>query len=452
MKIQSRKGMAVAGIVLSAICLMLIIINGAMGAYQGQRGEACFQKNHKDHIGTHENIEESVENNVFTLRDGDGNILMTGGIESARMIQDSYSIDATSYIVEIQFTDSASDTFYQITSEHIGESIGIYINDEMISNPAVQCAISEGSVLIYMDSLEDAEQLAALLRSTVSAQEPASAQEQEEVIDNTQANTERFYQAAEEEYGLSREQAQSWFNTVMEDDIFDGGVREISDLVFDDIDGNGKGDMVIMVQETNMKNMYGTGALYFYMNQEEPYCFADEDFPYFGYMDICYADWNGDGNVEIAFALPGTGNGGTGDWHMAVLSCTGSAMEHLEIPSDLAYDNAETGIKVNVMMEPEPDTYTAYCPYFDESITFQASNAREGDAQKEYLAQAPMEVGGNCRGFFDLQAVVWEGRNALQVHEYLYGEGGIVHSVGSACFVLVWDERGNGSVADWWVN
>ena len=48
-------------------------------------------------------------------------------------------------------------------------------------------------------------------------------------------------------------------------------------------------------------------------------------------------------------------------------------MERLEIPSDLdvAYD---VGIEVNVIMESEPDTYTAYCPYFDESITFQASN------------------------------------------------------------------------------
>lgn len=35
--------------------------------------------------------------------------------------------------------------------------------------------------------------------------------------------------------------------------------------------------------------------------------------------------------------------------------------------------------------------------------------------------------------------------------EYLYGEGGIVHCVGWAYFILVWDEQGNGSVEDWWV-
>lgn len=92
-------------------------------------------------------------------------------------------------------------------------------------------------------------------------------QKQEKVVDNTQANTERFYQAAEEEFGLSPDEAQSWFDIVTEDDIFNGGSREISNLIFDDIDRNGKTDMIIMVQETEMKYLYGTGALYFYMKE-----------------------------------------------------------------------------------------------------------------------------------------------------------------------------------------
>lgn len=270
-------------------------------------------------------------------------------------------------------------------------------------------------------------------------------QEQEKVVDNTQVNTERFYQVAEERFGLSFEEAQSWFDIVTEDDVFEGGAREISNLIFDDIDCNGKTDMVIMVAYSDG---YGKGALYFYMNEEEPYCFTDEDFNFSFPMAICYADLNGDGNVEIAFALQGTGLGATGDWHKAILSYTRSTMERLEIPSDLDYDD---GIAVDVIMEPNSDTYTAYCPYFDESITFQASNAFEGDMQKEYLAQAPEKVGRNCRGYFDLQIVTWEGRNALQVMEYLEGEGGTNHLVGWAYFILVWDEQGNGSVAKWWV-
>ena len=41
---KSSKGMSIAGIVLGVICLVLTIINSAIGAYQGYHGEAWFQK------------------------------------------------------------------------------------------------------------------------------------------------------------------------------------------------------------------------------------------------------------------------------------------------------------------------------------------------------------------------------------------------------------------------
>ena len=277
----------------------------------------------------------------------------------------------------------------------------------------------------------------------------APVMKQEEVVYYTLSNTEKFYQTAEEECGLSREEADRWFDIVTEDDIFDGDAGEITGLLFDDIDGNGQTDMIIMVQETEMKYLYGTGAMYFYMNDDEPYCFADEDVPYFGW-NICYADLNEDGNVEVAVALWGTGNGGSGDWHKVMFSYTGSTMERFEFPYDRGEDY-EIGLMVDVIMEPEPNTYTAYCPYLDESITYWALNGWTGDTQKAYLAEAPIGVGGNLRGYYDLQVVTWKGRDALQVSEYLYGEGGNVHGVGVAHFILVWDKQGNGSVADWWI-
>ena len=272
------------------------------------------------------------------------------------------------------------------------------------------------------------------------------------VVEKEQRQIEKFYRTAEEDCGLSHEEAQRWFDIVKEDDILDGGAGEIRDLLFDDIDGNGMTDMIIMVQETEMKYMYGTGAIYFYMNEEEPYCFTDEEVPFF-YWNICYADLNRDGNVEIAIALMGTGNGGTGDWHKVLFSYTGSTMERMEFPSDFDYDDDEyeVGLHVDVIMEPEPDTYTAYCPYLDESIPFQARNTYEGESQLAYLEEAPKDVGGNLRGYYDLQIVTWKGRDALQVGEYLCGEGGNAHRVGYAYFILIWDEQGNGSVADWWV-
>lgn len=305
--------------------------------------------------------------------------------------------------------------------------------------------ITDDAAYIMHDNGELEETDRARLESEICMPDEVAA------IGNEQKQIEKFYRIAEEDYGLSHEETQRWFDIIMEDDILDGGIRAIRDLIFDDIDGNGMTDMVIMVNEPEMEYMYGTGALYFYMNEDEPYCFEDEEFPFYFPLNICYGDLNEDGNVEIAFALQGTGNGGAGDWYKAILSYTGDTMERLEIPSDQEPDYYDEGLEVGVTMEPEPDTYTAYCSYLDESITFHASNGWDGDTQKAYLAEAPKRVGGNLRGFYNLQVVEWEGRDALQVMEYLCGEGGNAHCVGWAYFILVWDEQGNGSVADWWV-
>lgn len=288
----------------------------------------------------------------------------------------------------------------------------------------------------------------AAMIQAMSTPEPTPTQEPEERADHTQANTEKFYEIAEGDYGLSQKQAREWFDKAVEDDIFDGGVRELSGLLFDDIDGNGETDMVIKVCEFLGWVSYGNGAVYFFMNQDEVYCFQDETFPYFELLNLdinmCWADLDGDGHVEIAFELEGAGNGGSGEWYQAILRYTGSDMERLEIPSE--YEN-DTKIYVDVIMEPEKDTYSAYCPYLDETITFQASNAWDDPD----FSQMPRSVGCQCRGFYDPQIVTYEGRKAIQYSEYLYGEGGIAHGVGRANFILVWDKDGNGSVADWWV-
>jgi amino acid transporter len=161
---RSLKGMSVAGIVLAVICLVLTIVNSAIGAYQGYHGEAWFQKGSLAEAEKEE--EHTAEKNVFTLRDSDGTILMTGGIKSAQVETSEDAFGVTSYAVVIEFTDSAAETFSRITEEHIGEPIGIYLNDEMISNPTVEAVISGGTCWISgQDSYKEAEELASLLRS-----------------------------------------------------------------------------------------------------------------------------------------------------------------------------------------------------------------------------------------------------------------------------------------------
>lgn len=148
--------------------LAIVGLNGAgktIGAYQGYHGEAWFQKGSNT-------IEENVSNdqpsgkqetNVFTLRDSDGNILMTGGIKSAEATMVDNGDGIKKAVVQIEFDDESTKTFADITTNNIGNTIGIYLNDEMIANPRVMCAITEGSCQIEVDTYEQAQVLSEAL-------------------------------------------------------------------------------------------------------------------------------------------------------------------------------------------------------------------------------------------------------------------------------------------------
>ena len=43
------------------------------------------------------------------------------------------------------------------------------------------------------------------------------------------------------------------------------------------------------------------------------------------------------------------------------------------------------------------------------------------------------------------------GKSAIEVSGYLYGEGGIVHGVGMAKLLIMWDADGTGRIAKWWI-
>lgn len=163
---NSYKGMSIAGLVLGSICLVLTIINGAVGAYMGFHGTAWFQQT--EDIEYEEEIKESVGNNdyVFTLRDSDNNVLMTGGIKKAEAVVVEDSNGNKDYCVSIVFTKSASEEFAEITEQHIGEQIAIYLNDDMLSNPMVNAAITDGRCQISgVYSYKEAEELATLLNA-----------------------------------------------------------------------------------------------------------------------------------------------------------------------------------------------------------------------------------------------------------------------------------------------
>lgn len=291
------------------------------------------------------------------------------------------------------------------------------------------------------------EDIETAQQQTEETEEESSAQVSETAVEHSQEqqmqeNVDRFYEEAKEQ-GIAWEEAAKYVQMLTEDDIFQGGAMAFTGLRMDDIDGNGQTDMLVMVLDAQEMPFYGSGALWIYMNEDEPYCFAEEYCSYYGWFDVFWDDIDNDENVEIVFSAEGFGCGAVGDSYKAVFKYKNHTMERMELPSDLEIDH-DCGLVVDVIQEPEADSYSAYCPYLDELIPF----GRENECPPPETAEA---VGGNARGFYDLSMVEYEGKNVLQASEYLYGEGGVADCAAIAQFLITWEEDGTPVVLKWWI-
>ena len=105
---------------------------------------------------------------AYTAKDGtvykvwiDGN-----DVEKAQPISGSDSkTGATDYQVELKLNDSGKQKFAEATTENLGKSISIMYDEQIISSPTVESAITTGSAVINnMGSYEEAEKLASTIR------------------------------------------------------------------------------------------------------------------------------------------------------------------------------------------------------------------------------------------------------------------------------------------------
>ena len=259
-----------------------------------------------------------------------------------------------------------------------------------------------------------------------------------------QENEALFLEKAKEQ-NVEADLAVELFGRLLSDDIFQDGGMALTGLMIDDIDGNGQTDMLVMVLEAKELPAYGAGGLWFYMNEDEPYCFEEEACSFYGWFDAFWEDVDNDENIEIVFSAEGTGCGAVGDSYKAVFKYKGHAIERMELPSDLEEDY-DCGLRVELVQEPAENVYSAYCPYFDELISFRGENIEDCEPP-----DSPQIAGGNARGFYNLCAAEYGGKRVLQASEYLYGEGGIVHNVATAQFFITWGKDGTPKVLKWWI-
>lgn len=109
-----------------------------------------------------EAIETIGRTAVLTFRNSDGDVLMTGDvIRDANADYDEYG----NPVVSFKLTDEGSNKFEDITEEYLGRKVGIYLDEEQLTNPTVQSVISgPGGQITGYDSVEDAEEDAILIR------------------------------------------------------------------------------------------------------------------------------------------------------------------------------------------------------------------------------------------------------------------------------------------------
>ena len=112
-------------------------------------------------------LEDLRKQGTLEFQDPDGNTFMTGtyivSAEAGSYKDQTYG--NTQYCVNLVLSDSAADTFAEMTGSHIGERLAIVYDGETISAPTVQSKIEGGRCQIDgMESFEAAENLASYIR------------------------------------------------------------------------------------------------------------------------------------------------------------------------------------------------------------------------------------------------------------------------------------------------
>ncbi len=98
---------------------------------------------------------------MLTFRNSAGDILMSGeAVKDARADYDQYG----RAVVSFTLTSDGADKFAEITREYMGRKIGIYLDDEQLTNPVVQAVIQEKGQITGYESVESAEKDAILIR------------------------------------------------------------------------------------------------------------------------------------------------------------------------------------------------------------------------------------------------------------------------------------------------
>ncbi|MDR0958430.1 MAG: protein translocase subunit SecD [Clostridiales bacterium] len=101
----------------------------------------------------------------LTFRDENNNVLLEGA-DVANAYRSTNGAQQATWVVSLEFTNEGTTKFEQATRDNVGKSLGIYLDEDLISNPTVNSAIIGSSAVIEGDfTPESSNELAALIRA-----------------------------------------------------------------------------------------------------------------------------------------------------------------------------------------------------------------------------------------------------------------------------------------------
>lgn len=106
------------------------------------------------------------------IQDEKGNTRITiEDIESVEIVVNENE-GRKDFCVSLNFTDEGAKKFENVTKELIGQSLEVYVDDELIINPIIQSIIADGKVQISnFESYEDAAKLVSLIQGNNEKEE-----------------------------------------------------------------------------------------------------------------------------------------------------------------------------------------------------------------------------------------------------------------------------------------
>ena len=100
----------------------------------------------------------------LTFTSPDGDVLLTGSdVSKATVVTNS---ETSKIEIQLEMTEDGKSKFADATSKYVGQAISIKMDDEVLSSPTVQTAITDGVAQITGDyTAESAKRLAGLINS-----------------------------------------------------------------------------------------------------------------------------------------------------------------------------------------------------------------------------------------------------------------------------------------------